>query len=202
MLRRPSTAPIAIQPANLCRSAPCLCASSLPTSLPAGLLLYAVDLTCRAGQLSNTTVITAAAVDKDTGVATVQFKASKVCCPCELCSGPAAAPHRPHTKTPLPCKCTPHALHRLHWLHQLMRRCQRPTKLLQQHCSSTAALNTTPAQLQCCRTSTAARCTNSSCSSPASAAGSGTPSPLRALRQTQTVSGLKLVPTRLNAHCP
>jgi hypothetical protein len=44
---------------------------------PAGLLLYAVDLVLRAGQLSNTTVVTGATVDNEAGVATVQLKASR-----------------------------------------------------------------------------------------------------------------------------
>jgi hypothetical protein len=44
---------------------------------PAGLLLYAVDLVLRAGQLSNTTLVTAASVDDEARVATLQLKTSK-----------------------------------------------------------------------------------------------------------------------------
>ncbi|KAL4432588.1 hypothetical protein ABPG77_000525 [Micractinium sp. CCAP 211/92] len=42
-----------------------------------GLLLYAVDVALRSGQLSNTTLITGASVDTQAGVATLQLKASK-----------------------------------------------------------------------------------------------------------------------------
>lgn len=44
----------------------------------AGLLLYAADLALRSGQLMNTTLVTGASVDDQSGVATLQLKTSKV----------------------------------------------------------------------------------------------------------------------------
>lgn len=44
----------------------------------AGLLLYAIDVVLRSGQLSNTTLVTAASVDDQAGVATVQLRTSQV----------------------------------------------------------------------------------------------------------------------------
>lgn len=41
-------------------------------------MLYGVDLVLRAGQLSQTTLVTAASVDNEAGVATIQLKTSKV----------------------------------------------------------------------------------------------------------------------------
>lgn len=52
------------------------------TSSDAGLLLYAVDLVLRSGQLGQTTLITGAAVDDEAGVATVQLQVSQVLCGC------------------------------------------------------------------------------------------------------------------------
>lgn len=43
-----------------------------------GLLLYAADLALRAGQLANTTTVTAANVEEHAAVATIQMKADKV----------------------------------------------------------------------------------------------------------------------------
>lgn len=45
---------------------------------PAGLLLYAIDLALRAGQLAHATPVAAAVVDDKAGLATIQLKADKV----------------------------------------------------------------------------------------------------------------------------
>ncbi len=48
------------------------------TTLDAGLLLYAVDLACRSGQLGNVTTLTAATVKPDGDIVTVQLQTDKV----------------------------------------------------------------------------------------------------------------------------
>ncbi|KAI3436430.1 hypothetical protein D9Q98_005847 [Chlorella vulgaris] len=42
-----------------------------------GLLMYGVDVVLRAGQMSNTTLVTAASVDNESGVATLQFRSAQ-----------------------------------------------------------------------------------------------------------------------------
>lgn len=46
--------------------------------LLAGLILYAADLVLRAGQMANVTTVTAAAVDEQSGVATLVLRADEV----------------------------------------------------------------------------------------------------------------------------
>jgi hypothetical protein len=40
--------------------------------------MYGVDVVLRAGQMSNTTLVTAASVDNESGVATLQFRSAQV----------------------------------------------------------------------------------------------------------------------------
>ncbi|KAI3436428.1 hypothetical protein D9Q98_005845 [Chlorella vulgaris] len=49
-----------------------------------GLLMYGVDVVLRAGQMSNTTLVTAASVDNESGVATLQFRSAQAPSSCPL----------------------------------------------------------------------------------------------------------------------
>lgn len=102
-----------------------------PSTICAGLLLYAADLALRAGQMSNITTVTAASVDEDSKVATLLLRADKVgllpiclpdCMPAScICLSPLGRLRLRHSRRrhavrvpapgfPLACMCTQHAL--------------------------------------------------------------------------------------------